>query len=447
MINIKITSLAGVVALFASLLFVSSSYAVTPPDDCFDFNAGSGTILGYYDNEGDDAANPACTKEVDIPTQIGGVNVVAIGTNAFRVMGIESVTFPATVMTIGDGAFFGNQISSLVIPSGVAVISQNAFYNNNISSLVLPEGLTDIGPSAFRYNQIATLTLPNSLSAIQLNSFANNQLTSVNFGNAVHSIGQSAFEFNQLESVVIPTTVTSINKNAFAHQTPGMNSDTALLLAGSVDPADWAQVRERITYTRVYIASLTNPNGLSNGVAVDLSTAHYPGSGTQFVTGGHLINPADLTVNYVDEDGLPLVGSHTLTGRLGSGDYLVDYNMMNGPIFISTGNEATDALTLDVYYRVGGVAFIDPESIDGYEDMDGISIVLSEANNSRDVVYLAAVDTPPVEDEDDEAADATGDADGDVLPETGASLYALLAAALGMVGAGATGVVRLKNQI
>lgn len=54
----------------------------TPPDSCFNFNSGTGTIEGYYDHEGDNNSNPACTREVIIPSIIGGTAVTTIGSGA-----------------------------------------------------------------------------------------------------------------------------------------------------------------------------------------------------------------------------------------------------------------------------------------------------------------------------------------------------------------------------
>ena len=491
MINAKVSVLmAGVVSLAISLLVASVSHAATPPDSCFNFDAGSGTILGYYEHEGNDTGKSVCTKEVDIPAQIGGVDVEIIGAGSFEVASIETLTLPATVTTIGSeafadnslttlilpntvtsigqqsfrdnaltsvtlsssltaipnqafsrnqltfitipasvttigaSAFASNQLSSLVIPGTVTTVSANAFYSNNLSSLTISEGVTSIGSSAFMYNQLTTLVLPNSVLSISgLNTFANNQLTSVSFGNALTGIGQGAFEFNQLASVVVPDTVLSISRHAFAHQTPGMNSDTAYTLATSSDPADWAQVREQIVYTRVYTASPANPNGLISRASLDQSSALYPGNTPAFITGGHLINPASLTVSYVDEDGQPLLGSEFLTGQLSNGDFLNNYYLLGGPAITDTGDEAAIAEVLSAYYHIGDVVAVQPAEVDGYDTPEATPFTLTGAANQQSIVYAATGDT--------EAGATSGNGVG--APNTGLAPQSLIAVILSAV--------------
>ena len=79
------------------------------------------TITDYYENEFDNAANPACPRDVDIPSTIGGVSVTTIGSAfecsdgfcveryAFFEAGLTSVTIPASVTTIERRTFEGNR--------------------------------------------------------------------------------------------------------------------------------------------------------------------------------------------------------------------------------------------------------------------------------------------------------------------------------------------------
>lgn len=84
----------------------NKALAVTPPDSCFSFDSGSGTINDYYDNQNNDSGQPACTKEVDIPSTIGGVAVTTIGDHAFYFNQLTTVTIPSSVTSLGAMAFY-----------------------------------------------------------------------------------------------------------------------------------------------------------------------------------------------------------------------------------------------------------------------------------------------------------------------------------------------------
>ena len=97
---------AGVVAGQNLLSTPDSAQAATPPDSCFAFDAGTGTITDYYNNEANNPANPACPRAVDVPGTIGGVAVVRIGTvgggypGPFTSKSLTSVTIPSSVTSM-----------------------------------------------------------------------------------------------------------------------------------------------------------------------------------------------------------------------------------------------------------------------------------------------------------------------------------------------------------
>jgi hypothetical protein len=74
------------------------------------------------------------SKQIHIPDQIDGLPVMAIGEGAFRARGLESVTFPSTLVSIGDYAFYGNNLSSISIPLTVINIGVGAFDRNAAES-------------------------------------------------------------------------------------------------------------------------------------------------------------------------------------------------------------------------------------------------------------------------------------------------------------------------
>ena len=78
------TTLALILSLVATTLIPSPKVeAVTPPDSCFVFDAGSGTITDYLWYEGNTFGNPDCPRALDIPSTIGAVPVTGFAEYAF----------------------------------------------------------------------------------------------------------------------------------------------------------------------------------------------------------------------------------------------------------------------------------------------------------------------------------------------------------------------------
>jgi hypothetical protein len=177
------------------------------------------TITGYTGTK----------KNLEIPSEIDGIPVTSIGTEAFRGNQLTTVTIPNSVTSIGDRAFSENQLASVTIPNSVTSIGYRAFSENQLTSVTIPNSVTFIGDSAFRENQLTSVVIPNSVTSIGSLSFYNNQLTSVTIPNSVTSIGDSAFSNNQLTSVVIPNSVTSIGGYAFSN-----NQLTSVTIPNSV---------------------------------------------------------------------------------------------------------------------------------------------------------------------------------------------------------------------
>lgn len=206
---------ASLVTTALILQHPQTSYAATPPDTCFAFTAGTGTITDYYDHESNNSANPVCPRAVDIPSTIGGVTVTTIGTGAFASSQLTAVTIPSTVVTISAGGFAYNQLTSVIIPSSVTSLGSNAFADNQLTSVDISIGMVNIGNFSFADNQLTSITIPGSVVTIGTSAFEDNQLTSVTIPDGVTTIGGGAFYGNQLTSVIIPHSVISWNSSSF----------------------------------------------------------------------------------------------------------------------------------------------------------------------------------------------------------------------------------------
>lgn len=78
--------------------------------------------------------------------------VTTIGSTAFAMRDLTSVTIPSTVNTIQDSAFAINKLSSITLPNGLTTIGSSAFYENEFTSITIPASVTYIGYSVFSNN-------------------------------------------------------------------------------------------------------------------------------------------------------------------------------------------------------------------------------------------------------------------------------------------------------
>lgn len=151
---------------------------------------------------------------VDIPSEIYGVPVTAIGKNAF--MGcdrLKHVGIPSTVTKIEQGAFRGcRQLVSITLPSSVTTLEDPS------------DGYAGIFYQCNRLESVTILGNIKRLSNYMFRDCVN--LKNVTFENGVEEIGVSAFyNCNSLESVTIPDNVKRIETRAFQY-CPNLTSVT-----------------------------------------------------------------------------------------------------------------------------------------------------------------------------------------------------------------------------
>ena len=106
---------------------------------------------------------------VNIPSQIEGIDVVAIGKQAFQNFRIGELVMPDTITTIGEKAFSGcGKLKTVNIPKNVTIIGAEAFFNCfNIVSVTLSENIKEIGNKAFKQCKIESLNIPCSICSIE----------------------------------------------------------------------------------------------------------------------------------------------------------------------------------------------------------------------------------------------------------------------------------------
>ena len=185
------------------------SVDIKTKNDCYTINS-TGYITGY------DFA--ACPKDLVIPNQINGKNVVGIGTGVFRNKGITSVKFPEGIKDIQSFAFKDNPIvqDELILPASLQTIGNNTFDSSQAEykKLVL-KGNTNIGEAAFSANKIKKLEIPGSVQ-IGRAAFRLTEIEELDLGNT-NTISNEAFLHAKLNqtNIVIPETVTNVQSSAF----------------------------------------------------------------------------------------------------------------------------------------------------------------------------------------------------------------------------------------
>ena len=246
----------------------SGDYAYTQ------FSDDTVTITDYKGN----------AAQLQIPTQLGGYPVTAIGENAFEgCYGLTEITIPDSVTAIGDSAFamcadltsvsipdsvttigsyaFADCQSltgSFVIPKNVTAIEEGTFFNcTRITNIFIPDSVTSIGDVAFfSCWGLHSITIPESVSSIGVSAFADCiGLTSITIPDRVTSIEPHTFSScDNLTNITIPNSVTAISVDAFG----GCSSLTNITIPDGV------------TYIGGYafgycqdLTSITIPNGVT----------------------------------------------------------------------------------------------------------------------------------------------------------------------------------------
>lgn len=190
-----------------------------------------------------------CDADVTVPAKLNGLQVSAIGENAFyNNTDIESVTLPEGVLEIGRAAFyFCTDLTQVDLPESLETIGSLSFVGTGIYSIDVPANTNNISYSAFwlcddltsinvasantvyasksgvLYSKdIKTLyAVPGGLNAVNIADtttelgmyccYGNTNLSVVNIPESVTEIGEGAFiRCSKLTSVTIPSGVKEI---------------------------------------------------------------------------------------------------------------------------------------------------------------------------------------------------------------------------------------------
>ena len=160
------------------------SITAVAAEDYTEVTEGDLTFRKYSDH----AEVAGCGSEavnVEIPKEIGGLPVTAIGTEAFQTCELADISIPDSVQQVGEQAFWGcRYLKEITFPDTVSVIGSGALES---------------------CESLKTVRLPEGLEAIPSEMFMNcEQLTTVNIPETVTSIGHLAFMSSGVTEATIP---------------------------------------------------------------------------------------------------------------------------------------------------------------------------------------------------------------------------------------------------
>lgn len=126
---------------------------------------GSAMITSYsakfwYDPD------PNFTVELNIPSEINGHPVTAIGDGALRESAtkISGITLPSTIREIGNRAIYGRYLKYLKLNDGLEVIKDYAIdCGDELETLVIPDSVKYIGSEAISGEALKNITMPKNL--------------------------------------------------------------------------------------------------------------------------------------------------------------------------------------------------------------------------------------------------------------------------------------------
>lgn len=213
-------------------------------------NGNNVTITGYSGTK----------TNVEVPAQIDGKTVNAIGENAFFNSSITAIKLPSSIRSIGKNAFHScTSLGSISLPAGITTIESNAFRGcTGLKAVTLPSSLKKLGAQAFyQCSALASIALPTSLTSIGDWAFAYcTNLTGMAIPGSVTTMGSSVFyeckslsrcsiesttrlsalgdstffDCTSLKSFTIPSTVKAVPANCFV----GCRSMTSVTIPSAV---------------------------------------------------------------------------------------------------------------------------------------------------------------------------------------------------------------------
>ena len=220
--------------------------------------AGAATYGDYKYTYNDDdtltiTAYNGSETSVDIPSEIKGSRVIAIGDKAFYSnKTIQQVNIPDTVLTIGEQVFYNcDYLNNVKLPENLTSLGYHAFAScDSLYNITLPASLTKIGYAPFDASGLVTVEFEQGTTKICESTCSSaRKLKYVNIPDSVTIIEKGAFSScSGLEEIIIPGSVKTVSSGVFDNC---YGLKTVIMLYGveeELGAFSWADSIEKITY-------------------------------------------------------------------------------------------------------------------------------------------------------------------------------------------------------
>ncbi|MGN1033432.1 MAG: leucine-rich repeat protein, partial [Intestinibacter sp.] len=171
---------------------------------------------------GSEVCITGCTRnetDIVIPSEIKGMAVTSISSNAFSNSNITSVKIPSTVESIGFFAFKNcKSLTEVQLQEGLKSMSQGVFEGcTSLESIEIPSTLMSIPVYAFcGCTELKNVKIPEGVKSIRLDAFYMcTSIRSIEIPNSMVTISSESFDSCvNLKSITIPNKETKLEDNA-----------------------------------------------------------------------------------------------------------------------------------------------------------------------------------------------------------------------------------------
>ena len=321
--------------------------------------------------------------DIEIPTELGGHTVTAIGNLAFAASDyLTGVTIPQSVTSIGERAFLScHKLDNVTIPQNVTSIGTRAFDDcTGLRSLTINGVATSIGTGAFSgCTSLTSLSLVGSFQTIGDYAFTGCGMTSLTIDADIKSIGAFAFSScDFLTSLSLTGNVQEIGVHAFS----SCKSLTSLSLKGNVQKiGDLAFYECSSLYTATLPKNLTSIGRRAFYSCTSLHSIEIPGTVTEI--GDSAFYNCDRLISATIDEGVQSTGSNMFNGC----DILATVELPESLTTIANGSFAScsklDHVKIPARVTcIGDSAFSDCTSLSEITLQDGVKTIGASAFSS-----------------------------------------------------------------